>query len=295
MGRSRVELVAAIAALTLATVFSVVLPGLVADAQNPAVLKATTRLVVVNVLVHDKKGAPVKGLTRADFTILDEGKEEKIAGFSVETRGKTAFPGPPLPPDTFSNRLARQGDVPTNVAVLLFDRGGMEFSDRAYARQQVIKFLSQLQPHDRVAMCVLGNELWVVQDFTSDPALLLAAIRREQRLSTPVPNTNGSSPGLPIISPMGRTRGNDVAGRFAAGIDFLTRQQIAEENGLAERRLGMGEIAALEIIATHLSGMPGRKSIIWVTGRVPNPNPGQTSPTFAVANYFEQNLTLVPV
>ncbi|MGA2982188.1 MAG: hypothetical protein ABSG32_00140 [Terriglobia bacterium] len=82
MGRSRVELVAAIAALTLPTVFSLVLPGLVADAQNPAIRRATTRLVVVNVLVHDKNGEPVRGLARDDFTLLDGGKQEKIAARS---------------------------------------------------------------------------------------------------------------------------------------------------------------------------------------------------------------------
>ena len=51
---------------------------------QPPTFRADTRLVEVNVIVHDKSGQPVAGLTRGDFTLLEDGKEQPIDVFSVE-------------------------------------------------------------------------------------------------------------------------------------------------------------------------------------------------------------------
>src|SRR5437868_7111636 len=55
-----------------------------APAQTP-VLKVTTHLVQVNVVVHAKKNEPVTGLTKADFTVLDDGHPQQIATFAMES------------------------------------------------------------------------------------------------------------------------------------------------------------------------------------------------------------------
>jgi hypothetical protein len=61
-------------ALVLATVSAqtTVAPQ-AAPAQALPLLRATTRLVQVSVVVHDKKGEPVLGLTKDDFDITDAG------------------------------------------------------------------------------------------------------------------------------------------------------------------------------------------------------------------------------
>jgi hypothetical protein len=74
--------------------------------QQQEVLRVATRLVVVNVVVHDKKGVPVEGLTRDDFTLLDGGREEKISVFSVESGHAMWGSLQPLPANIFSNRVA---------------------------------------------------------------------------------------------------------------------------------------------------------------------------------------------
>jgi VWFA-related protein len=81
--------------------------------QQPAVLRSTTRLVEVNVIVQDKQGAPVKGLTRGDFTVLDGGQKQEISSFSVESGRPPQGPLEPLPPSTFSNHVRPDGGVPT--------------------------------------------------------------------------------------------------------------------------------------------------------------------------------------
>lgn len=234
------------------------------SAQEQPVLRVTTRLVVVNVIVHDKQGAPVTGLTREDFTILDNGKEQEIAEFSVQS-SRAAQPRPvPLPPNVFSNRVSRQGDVVGGAAVIFLDAQGTRLEDQAYARGQLIKFLSRIQPQDRVALYVLGSSLQVIQDFTSDPAPLLEALRQERGRVGVAPGgveaKQGPETGLLGLSGAGAR----AAARLDASLSSLTR------------RIGPGQIrapwdpvpAAIEAIANHLAGLPGRKSIIWITGRV---------------------------
>src|SRR5260370_1193189 len=55
-----------------------------APVQSSTVLKITSRLVVVDVVALDHKGQPVPDLTAEDFTILEEGKEQKISAFSFQ-------------------------------------------------------------------------------------------------------------------------------------------------------------------------------------------------------------------
>ena len=60
-------------------------------AQNPPadqplpVVKMTTRMVQIGVIVHDKRSQPVTHLTRDDFVVLDKGKEQPLRYFSMET------------------------------------------------------------------------------------------------------------------------------------------------------------------------------------------------------------------
>ena len=64
----------------------------VEDLSTPA-LHVTTRLVLADVVVTDKAGHRATGLTKEDFTVLDNGKPQKIATLSVESRGQAARVG----------------------------------------------------------------------------------------------------------------------------------------------------------------------------------------------------------
>src|SRR5438128_1019387 len=80
-------------------------PAAAPPAQTP-VLKVTTHLVQVNVVVHAKKNEPVTDLTKADFTVLDDGHPQQIATFAMESSRpadvkQTRFV---LPANTFSNK-----------------------------------------------------------------------------------------------------------------------------------------------------------------------------------------------
>ena len=53
---------------------------------------------------------------------------------------------------------------------------GARLTDQPYAKQQIIKFLEQLQPHDRVALYAMGPGPMILQKFTSSSRLLLRAL-----------------------------------------------------------------------------------------------------------------------
>src|SRR5438477_2548650 len=104
--------------------------GLV-TAQQPSppkepglVLRVTTRMVLVDAIVLDKEGHPVKGLKSDDFTVTENGVRQRIASFSErDSEHGNAAPLPILPPHVTTNRPAvTQANAENGtVAVLLLD------------------------------------------------------------------------------------------------------------------------------------------------------------------------------
>ena len=62
---------------------------------------------------------------------------------------------------------------------MLLDAVNTPYSDQAYARRQMLAFVQQqLKPGQRLAVFTLTGPLNVLQDFTSDPQVLVAALQR---------------------------------------------------------------------------------------------------------------------
>lgn len=263
--------------------------------QDQTTLRITTHLVQVNVVVWDKQGDPVGDLKREDFVVLDEGSEQRISLFSVESNQRTTTSPQPLPPGTFSNRLEYHPGTPTSVTVILLDGLNTNFGDQAYAKQQIIKFLKQLQPQDRVALYALGSNLRVLQDFTSDAQTLLNALARHGgRISGELEASEPTTSLLDTPEPdRSNLAVNDAAaggGRMQALDDWIREANHKVEDFYTARRAGE-TLRALEAIANHLAQLPGRKNLVWVSGSfpywigydfLPTPgNPGRVSRSFS--------------
>ncbi len=66
------------------------------QAQEPAVFTSDTNLVIIPVTVKDKSGKVMPGLKKEDFTILEDGKPQKIAVFDFQQlEGDVSLP--PVP------------------------------------------------------------------------------------------------------------------------------------------------------------------------------------------------------
>ena len=245
--------------------------------EHEATLRVETRLVEVNVVARDAKGQAVKNLTKEDFRLYDNGKEVPIEVFSGLPTTPTAVE--PLPPNVFSNRV--QGALPS-VTVVLLDGLNTSFHDQSWARTQVVRFLEELRPEDRVAIFLLGERLDVLQNFTSDPHLLLAALR-----NAPIRNpreVEGSAPPQSIdeadqasINVMGGLQGGGAgasmgaAGEAAAmaAMEQTMLQFQQHESGFFSNDRTQRTLDALIAIANYLAHFPGRKNLIWVTSSFP--------------------------
>src|SRR6202795_1552192 len=222
--------------------------------QPPPAIRATTRLVQVSVVVHDKHGNPMPGLTKDDFVVLDEKKPQEIRIFSVETNELPVHAPPPLPPDTYTNRIQERGNVPTSITVILFDGLNTEITDQAYAKKQVVKFIqTQVHPQDRVAIYSMGRNLRILHDFTSDSTSLLAALASYRGAETPL--IDASDP---------QVSDNPVPAVAA----FLNEAYQREANYFIKDRVHR-TLDALTAIANHVGTLPGRKNLIWVSGSFP--------------------------
>ena len=220
--------------------------------QAPTV-RATTRLVWVSAIVKDKGGNPVSDLTSADFLIRDEKRPQAIRFFRVESNEPPKEAPRPLPADTYTNRVHDFAGVPPSVTVILFDGLNTKLSDQAQARNQVIQFLKQIQPNDRVALYALGRELHVLQDFTRDSSRLVAALRK---------SSGESTMDLDASTPDQVETGNDA-------MDLLLKDAFQHEaNSYIQERVHL-TVEALTEISEHLGALPGRKNLVWVSGSFP--------------------------
>lgn len=248
----------------------------------PVTLKTTTRLVQVNVIVQDAHGAPVAGLTKDDFTLMDQNQPQTLAIFSQEGASIKPAAIQPLPPNVYTNRVEALGKVPESVTVVLLDALNTKLEDQSFARLQIIKFLKQLHPQDHVALYALSTKITVVHEFTQDSTLLLRALDRYLGQSSPQLDASAATaPSLTAEVGSASTSAGGAPSSFSAGTPsadlaaLLKTMQEVLNNGYQSARdfnnitRAEATAAALEAIANHLARVPGRKNLIWVSGSFP--------------------------
>src|ERR1700716_1836976 len=164
-----------------------------APQQSELVLRSTTRMVSVDAIVLGRDGRPVTDLTRDDFTILEDGRPQAIATFSVSDPPLTAQrqgARPQLPRHVTSNRPDVIGGT-DRIAVLLLDGLNTTPQNQTYLKQQMLKFVAEhFDPGRKLAVLALTEKLVVLQDFTSNPALLKTALER-YKATSPAAARNG--------------------------------------------------------------------------------------------------------
>src|SRR5258708_39588678 len=154
--------------------------------EPAAVLKVTTRLVVVDVVATDRKGLPLTDLKAEDFSLQEEGTEQKVRVFSFQQPSQVAATPAPvkLPANMVSNVPTFQANK--TLSVLLLDGLNTDLVSQKYVRQEMLKFLEKLPAGQPVAVYGLGVKLRLLQDFTTDPGLLKQAIQTMKGRNSPV-------------------------------------------------------------------------------------------------------------
>jgi VWFA-related protein len=245
-------------------------------AQQPGelVLRTTTRLVSLDLIVRDKDGKHVRDLTAADFTVLDDGKNQEIrflrspgqTSSTPETQPAALRLGlpPDLPPGIFSNAASADG-LPQTVSVILFDGLNTPIDDQRYAKSQILKLLRQLKPTDRIGLYVLGSRLRILHDYTTDARSLLEELGLTEAHLLASTDTESSFAQMLNSRKLEQVI-NNATERTIAETQISTDQQIAFTHLTARIQKTFD---ALEAIAQHLAPVPGRKNLLWVSAAFP--------------------------
>jgi len=212
------------------------------DSQTPqepvATFQSATRLVVLDVVVTDKHGKPVRTLSKDDFTILEDGQPQTAASFEP--------PDQHAPAPVEGNSQARPESKTPNatspitssaLTILVLDELDTKIMDQAYARGEIRKYLSAhgpRLPEPTALMALEEKRLELLHDYTSDANALAEALHHH-RAELPFRLMTGEGP-----------------------------------QGASER---LGDaLEALREIGAANSHFAGRKNVIWIGPGFPSLN-----------------------
>jgi len=237
--------------------------------------------VLVPVIVTGKDGKPVSGLKKEDFQIQENGKDQKVASLDEFKPTATAVPHPAISSNEITNRIPADA-TPRRLVIIALDMVDTPFEDQVRSRRAMITYLSDnIEPDSLYQLvAVENNGLRILHDYTEDTASLIATLQgARSKLPTSIENSTltqragNTDPGpsaagrpaedpelgTPIIAPPGREQG---IAAFLSEVDV--QKSLADEAKAINSTL-----LALQQIAQGASGIPGRKSLIWITGSFP--------------------------
>jgi VWFA-related protein len=238
-------------------------------ANTPETIRVTGRIVYVDVVVRDRSGQIIRGLTQQDFRLEEDGKPQTIDFFSAHTydmaaaarlqRASTpAKPGGPVV--DFSN-VPLEGEQAGAVNIILFDLANTPAEDQVEAHKQLVRFLRALPSGQKVALFALTDKLTMIQNFTGSSDRLIEAARQID------PKDAGF-----ILSKATQMQGEDTAAEAArqsrSGAPAMRSQlaiNVATDAGSRARIT----VAAIEALARELGSYPGRKNLLWLAESFP--------------------------
>src|ERR1700737_4224587 len=195
-------------------------------AQQPQYrVRVTSELVLVNVVVRDKKGNLVHDLKKDDFTLLEDGKRQTISTFDIENVDELATAGAAettvsgTAPD---GALLRSADNAAalnardrRLMLLFFDFSGMQPEEIERAVDAAKKFVqTRMQPAALIGLVSLATSMRIDLDFTDDKAKVLATLTSY---------TTGQGQGFDNGATGGSEGAAETSGAFAADATDNTR------------------------------------------------------------------------
>jgi VWFA-related protein len=241
----------------------------VAQAQQPAyetstVLKVKSRLVVVDVVARDGKGVAITDLKQEDFTVLEDGKEQKLRIFSFQHPDDSVAAAPPQPPANGMNVVDNLPHFQAGRAlnVVLLDALNTSRLNQVSMRQAMIKFLETLPANEPIAVYLLSDRIHLLQDFTTDPAVLKNVVRSFKGSNSPLLTVSADgSPIAPVLPGVAQSLPPQMAAQIKEFQDQMTVDA-------TDQRV-QATLAALNTLSRTLSGYPGRKNLIWLSETFP--------------------------
>ncbi len=289
--------------LTCAVLLAVASPLVAQEAEADGEEQKSQRLffdsvnvdvINVEVVVTDKQGRPITGLTREDFEIFEDGREVEISNFH-EVRGLTVDnpadeePSVPIDEPVPGAPVADDGG---QRLVILVDNMNISPQSRKLLFTRLREHLRNRWGTDRCSACqtrqvmlaTLDRKVEVIVPFTGDRARILAALEEVERQGSSHALLDGDR--RMFISRLQRAsvRGFRpsraiVQGRTVEGAsdpDFDDAVRVALDLARNVRTLGeqryrkvKATVETLGRFCAALGGMPERKALIYLSDGLP--------------------------
>jgi VWFA-related protein len=262
---------------SLAWAVLISLPGAQPGISQEPTIRATARLVTLDVVAAGKDGKPVADLTAENFVVLDNGKARNVRPFRAgkETEADLASSGSrgaaermrlpdPLPAGLHTN-LRQAESMPSRATVILLDALNTSVEDQLFAKSEIAKFLRNLPEGEPVGIYVLTSQLRIVHALSADSESLIQGLNRK-------PENTGAN--VETESAVARTLDGAKLNQILADatVREMVEFQIVADQNVALARLSdriERTFGALESIAHHLAPVAGRKSLLWVSAAFP--------------------------
>ncbi len=242
------------------------------------VFRGGVNIILVNVDVRDKNGAPIKGLKASDFDLREDGKPQEVVSFAYEEI--TSEAAAIQTSSVLSNAGAEKGAVPVTVAaapaaadqpaavsatpstpltsnevaghrvwVLLFDTSSMQPEDVQKAADAAIKWTdTKMGPADLVAVASISSTLDILQDFTTDKALI-------HRTLQAFSSTDGTAAADVDASTMATDEASNTATTDTTTVDASTQELDSFNNDMRLR--------GLKTICDSLTSIQQKKALLY--------------------------------
>jgi len=246
------------------------MPMASANDEGKIEFRTQSILVQVPVVVTDKGGNHVHGLAKTDLHVFENGKEQPISVFEEVSASNAKLASSQAQPGEFHN-LVLPDSEPHNITVIALDTVNTPFLDQTSGRRELVKFLANNLDSGQVQalMVITSHGVRLVQGLTGDPAELLQAVKKVSgevsTMESASTDIQANAAAGDIELPKMASPGGDPTVALQAFVDYfdVLDAQYQQQNAIETTLNGfMG-------IAWMLSGVPGRKSLIWATGGFP--------------------------
>lgn len=240
------------------------------------VLRVESNLVNIDVMVKDKKGKYVTDLRAEDFTIFENGVQQKLQFFEpplAANDNKSELSN--IAAQTTARSSVQSAEAPRNIISLVLDGQTTDLANLKQVREGIIKYIrEQISDADIVALFAVTSDLRLLQPFTQDKAKLIQAVEKAYSASSSskgfeqrdlaeniarereaVENSGGASTGSITTATAGSTAGQ-------AMIAARVLQQFTKLRSALSEQQSRPILASLAAICEAQRGIQGKKTLI---------------------------------
>jgi VWFA-related protein len=241
-----------------------------AVAQQPAELpklveSIDVRVINVDVVVTDRKGNPIKGLTKDDFELYENGRVKPVSNFYEVVATPKPAPAPPTMQPAEPKPVVKAEPIPDNQKrriIFYIDNLSLAPFNRNRVFTAMKKFIDEvMRPGDEAMIATFNRSMKVRVPFVRDPVQLkqtLDVIAGESALGVSGKSERKDTQGR-IDDAQSYDEAVSIARTYSESVQHDLRQSVESLNGLMTTLAGVEGKKVLVLTSEGFPMQPGRE------------------------------------